>query len=197
MRCHACDTRTHGRKLESRAVFCWGRIRNCSIAVKGQISLGFPKQSGFAVGFLRNKLEKGLQYLHFRKRTQAARLPRTQTRIKTTQRRWGCPAGAGTSSGHQSWLAVAGSCERRCCWRLQKRSGPTWSKKKVFIQFPNSTLVACRLLYRSNKYLLGKTTESVYGHFYSTKHFIALRGLYDSRNESFEKPFTQNYELEI
>ena len=35
LRCHACDGHTHGhtrgRKLESRAVFCWGRIRNTKI----------------------------------------------------------------------------------------------------------------------------------------------------------------------
>ena len=31
MRCHACDTRTNGQTVESRAVFCLSRIRNCNV----------------------------------------------------------------------------------------------------------------------------------------------------------------------
>ena len=31
VRCHACDTHTHGRTVESSAVFCLSRIRNIPV----------------------------------------------------------------------------------------------------------------------------------------------------------------------
>ena len=33
VRCHACDGRTDGRTVESRAVFCLSRIRNNGVDV--------------------------------------------------------------------------------------------------------------------------------------------------------------------
>ena len=47
MRCHACDTRTDGRTVESRAVFCLSRIRNNST-----LSLSIELYINWRLGFI-------------------------------------------------------------------------------------------------------------------------------------------------